>query len=302
MPAASGAEHVPCANCGGTSTRRVYRKYDLDLVRCRSCRLVYASPRAATDAIWGRYSRTYFWNEYLPSLGVHDGRFDLQDFDARHAAMLRRIAAYVPPPGRMFEVGVGAGFFLKAAERAGWTTGGVELSQDAVQFATGQLGLAVSRGSAETAALPPASQDVIVMFETIEHLLDPREVVSALRRALCPGGLLVVSTPNFDALSRAALGQQWAVISPLEHLYYFTEGTLRSFLESSGFTDVRFIRQFENWGPLETMNFRYTNAPGAWRSKLYGAGVMGLGRHVFRRVQRWGFADTLLCFARTARG
>ena len=37
------------------------------------CGLVYANPRAPHDTILARYSRDYFWNEYLPSLGVADG-------------------------------------------------------------------------------------------------------------------------------------------------------------------------------------------------------------------------------------
>ena len=45
-------------------------------------------------------------------------------------------------------------------------------------------------------------------------------------RALVPGGTLVINTPNFDSASRYLLGTDWAVLSPLEHVYYFTEDSL----------------------------------------------------------------------------
>ena len=38
--------------------------------------------------------------------------------------------------------------------------------------------------------------DVVVSFETIEHLADPRRFLAGLRRVLVPGGTLIVSTPN----------------------------------------------------------------------------------------------------------
>jgi SAM-dependent methyltransferase len=48
------------------------------------------------------------------------------------------------------------------------------------------------------AALPlaPASVDVVVNFQVIEHLWDQPQFVAECRRVLRPGGLLLMSTPN----------------------------------------------------------------------------------------------------------
>ena len=40
----------------------------------------------------------------------------------------------------------------------------------------------------------------------------------------------MVSTPDFDRLSRFVLGIDWAVLSPLEHVCYFTQQTLGAIL------------------------------------------------------------------------
>jgi hypothetical protein len=136
------------------------------------------------------------------------------------------------------------------------------------------------------------------MFDVIEHLFDPRAVLEATRRALVPGGLLVVSTPNFRALSRFVLGVEWAVLSPLEHLYYFTERTLTSLIDACGFTGVAFEHRYRGWGPMETMNYQYTHAPGARRARLYGAAVTRYGGPLRRLVQAAGRADALLCVSR----
>lgn len=292
-------EVVRCLICGASARVPVCRKFNLDVVRCRQCGFVYANPRLAKDDLWTRYSSTYFWDEYLPSYGVHDGRFDLRDFDIRYHAMLAMVAARVPPPGSLFEIGAGAGFFLKAAERAGWTVAGTEILEAAIGFAGDRLGLELGREAAEQLAAPAGSADVVAMFEVIEHLLDPRIVLEKVRSVLRPGGLVVLSTPNFNSLSRRALGAGWAVLSPAEHVYYFTKGSLRQLLTQAGFSDVEFVRRHGGQGLFETMNPRHTHTPEKVRTAVYRNFVEHLGPALVGRVQSWGLGDTLFCFARS---
>src|SRR5688500_19834289 len=121
---------VPCALCGATDTRRLYTKFGWGIERCRRCGLVYANPRAPEAAIVARYSRDYFWNEYLPAAGAPEGKVALEWLDRRHGPMLELIARHSAPGGRLLEVGTGAGLFLKAASRAGWQASGLELSTE----------------------------------------------------------------------------------------------------------------------------------------------------------------------------
>lgn len=291
-------EHVPCAICGATGLVPVIEKFGLPLSRCPRCGLVSANPRTSKDEIWKRYSSDYFWHEYLPALGVQDGRFDLETFDRRHAATLQLIAAHAGKPGRLLEIGTGAGFFLKAAERAGWSVAGVELSSEGAAFARDRLGLEIRQEAAESLTFPARTFDVAVMFDVIEHLFDPKAVLEAIGRVLKPGGLLLITTPNFDALSRHALGSAWAVLSPLEHVYYFTEATLRELLARSSFSDVRFVRRRRGSSPIETMNYRYTHDPAGRRARLYAGFVSRLGWLALPWVQRAGLGDVLVCLSR----
>jgi len=288
---------VACAICSSVTTDQRYVKSGYAIGQCRQCGLVYANPRAPEAKILSRYSADYFWKEYLPSLGVHNGAFDLAQFDARYAVMLQMMG--VEAPGRrLLEVGCGAGFFLKAAERAGWQVDGIELSEEASRFAIERLGLRVRRERAEEAPIEPGSFHVAAMFDVIEHLFAPRSVLTAIARALVSGGALVVSTPNIHSASRVLLGRDWAVLSPLEHVYYFSENSLKRLLEVSGFTDVRFVRQHVMWGPQETVNFRYTHAPDGARARLTEFLVRTGGMTLAKRLQRAGRQDALLCFAR----
>jgi SAM-dependent methyltransferase len=262
---------VPCALCGASDTRRVYTKWGWGIERCRKCGLVYANPRAPEAAILARYSKEYFWNEYLPAAGAPAGKVDLEWLDQRHAPMLELIGQHAPPGRRMLEVGTGAGLFLKAATRAGWDASGLELSSEGAAFARDTLGVDVRQERAEQMSFLPGTFDVAVMFDVIEHLFDPQAVLTATHRALKPGGILVVSTPNFAALSRFVLGIDWAVISPLEHTYYYTEATLAAMLKACGFKRTEPVRRFAGWGPIETMNYRYTHSPQGMRARSLAA-------------------------------
>lgn len=294
----SGGHTVACALCGGSDTRRLYTKFERGIERCRRCGLVYANPRAPEPEILRRYNREYFWNEYLPAAGVAGGRVDMDFIDGRYAGMLRLIRQHSPAGRRMLEVGTGAGLFLKAAARAGWEASGLEMSETAAAFARETLALDVRQERAETMSFPAAMFDVAVMFDVIEHLFDPRAVLAATRTALAPGGVLLVSTPNFDALSRFALGAQWAVLSPLEHVYYFTARTLARMLEASGFKNVRLIDPpASSWHPAEVMNYKSTHAPGSVRARAYALSVLSAGTVLRPIVQSSGRGDALLCVA-----
>jgi SAM-dependent methyltransferase len=294
--AAASLEPIACAVCGGHDTRLVYRKFDLPISRCRACGLVYATPRLPPEQIWKRYSSDYFWKEYLPALGVRDGSFDLAWFDAYYAHLLALIRARVQP-GRLLEVGAGAGFFLKAAERAGWAVSGVELSPDGAAFAHDRLGLDVRRETAEAMSFPPRSFDVAVMFDVVEHLLDPLSVAWAVHGALKPDGFLFVTTPNVEALSRLAFGAGWSVLSPGEHLFYFSEGSLRALLERAGFSDVTYERGYAR-NMFEAMNPLSTHAPRAMRARVYRSFIRSVGPLIYAAVARAGRGDTLVCAAR----
>lgn len=60
-------------------------------------------------------------------------------------------------------------------------------------------------GNAQSLPLPDATFDVVISFETLEHVRDQGAFFGEVRRVLRPGGVLLVSTPDRDVYS--ALGQ-----------------------------------------------------------------------------------------------
>ena len=290
-------ELVSCSICGGTATSPYCTKFGLPLVRCISCGLVFANPRLNADAIEQRYySPAYFRDEYLPGVIPPSGPNDSAFLDERYRRPLELLRSTVPNAGRLLEIGTGAGFFLKAGARAGWDAYGLEVSPEAVAYACDTLGLRVTRGRAEDVPFEAASFDAVAMFEVIEHLRDPARVLRAAHGYLRPGGGLIISTPNLHSFSRFALGTNWAVLSPAEHLYYFTEKTLRRLLVNAGFQRVRFVRDYHLLH-FEAMNPRYTHALRSLRARMYQRLVWHAGSYIFRGIQAVGLGDSLVALA-----
>jgi SAM-dependent methyltransferase len=81
--------------------------------------------------------------------------------------------------------------------RAGARVSGIDLDAEALSKAWG-AGPHAPLAQADAACLPvpDAAVDLVVSFETIEHVPDAAAVAAEFRRVLRPSGRLVLSTPN----------------------------------------------------------------------------------------------------------
>lgn len=191
-------------------------------------------PIPTTDALLAIYrADDYFQLRGDAGIGYRDYVADApvyRRYFRRKLAILRRYAA---PPGALLEVGAGAGFALEAARDAGWDAHGLELSAAAVRWARQELGVDIAVGGLDEVE-DEKRWDVVVAFQTIEHLPDVRDGLRRVWRALRPGGVTLLTTPDHASLNRRLLRGLWPSYRP-EHLVYFDAHSLRRLLEEEGF-------------------------------------------------------------------
>lgn len=108
--------------------------------------------------------------------------------------------------------GEGYGSFLLARSAAAVT--GVDVSDEAIAHAVQRYASANLRfvaGSVTKLPVADASVDLVVSFETIEHLAAQVEMLAQFRRVLAPGGVLVISSPNRPVYNEGGVANPYHV-------------------------------------------------------------------------------------------
>ena len=237
MPAPKN-ESAPrsCPACGSAKGRKRGPKHNFEMmITCAACGTLYvASLPDATEAM--------DYDAYYTHVNLSVSEF----IQRRVEEIVGGFAGY-RQTNRLLEIGFGSGAMLRAAARQGWSAEGVEISQTATEHAR-EEGFKVFCGDLAAANYAGGYFDVVIASELLEHLEDPRQVVTEIARILRPGGLLWATTPNVKGLSSRMLGLNWTTVSP-DHLHLFSQQGINSLLQSAGFRRVRLDTQGVN--PIE---------------------------------------------------
>lgn len=109
---------------------------------------------------------------------------------------------------RALDVGCGAGLLCEPLARLGAAVTGVDAAEENVAVAAAHAkvaGLPIDYRCGDVAELGLKHFDLVTSMEVIEHVADKAEFLAALKAALAPGGLMVLSTPNRTAASKLLL-------------------------------------------------------------------------------------------------
>lgn len=103
---------------------------------------------------------------------------------------------------RVLDAACGEGYGSALLAPVATSVIGLDVDHDTVRHARSRYGsagnLTFRQGSVTALDLADASVDVIVSFETIEHLAAQETMLAEFRRVLAPDGLLVISSPDRD--------------------------------------------------------------------------------------------------------
>jgi SAM-dependent methyltransferase len=88
---------------------------------------------------------------------------------------------------------------------------------------------------AESLDVPDASFDLVYGIHVVEHLDDPAAVFRMCHRALRPGGLLYLMTPNAESKGLTLFREAWWNLEDPTHVRFFTARSLSTMLRAAGF-------------------------------------------------------------------
>lgn len=205
------------------------------LVKCEECGMVWdMQPPIDPLAI---YQENYYNNEF--SKGGYANYFEgMQVNSLTFKYRLLEATKKVGFAGKLLDVGCALGDCLLQAEKLGWSEAeGLEVSSYAVEFAR-KRGLTVSQGDLFHHNFAPASFDLVMLQDMIEHTVNPLEHLQAAYHLLKPGGWIFITTPNITGIWGRILGPFWYHYKPGEHLTYFSIKTVQLALKRTGFTNT----------------------------------------------------------------
>lgn len=250
-------EEIPCDFCGGRDVAGEFKRADgMRVVECATCGLAFLNPRPKPEFISRFYEADYFTGA-AADRGEGGLRCSLDPSSALTAdnqgAVPRPIAIVNEKFGGwegkdVLEIGCATGDLLLKLQREGAMVKGLEISDFAAAVAR-KRGLDVTAGTIE--AFAPENEakfDVVLALEVIEHVLSPTRFIANVARVLKPGGLLVLSTPNYACTKR--FGNEWfGFNASFEHVFFYSSNVLvkmmlkeefyLSYIESSKFLGSR---------------------------------------------------------------
>jgi SAM-dependent methyltransferase len=122
---------------------------------------------------------------------------------------------------------------------------GVEPSRWLAASGRTQYGLDIRQGTLQPGLFPENSFDVITLWDVIEHVAEPAELLSTIHQLLQPGGVLLVNYPDFGSWMARQLGKRWPFLLSV-HLLYYTRSTITRQLQKAGFQPVRIRPHFQS--------------------------------------------------------
>ncbi len=229
----NGIALATCLICGSKNVRSkrlaLLSLKELPILICSDCGYARRSDQRSFED--NLTTQTNIHDQYsLPNLRY-------TKWPHRPALIRREIEKIQGQTGKTLDIGCGNGQWLLTLG-AGWEKNGLELSNAGAQMARELSSANVFCGPLESYDTPHTF-DLITAFAIIEHLSDPRILVSWSQRHLKLGGLLVLYTGDTESETALKMGEKWPLYDCEDHVSYFSARAVRRLLLETGFKVVR---------------------------------------------------------------
>ncbi|NNN20559.1 MAG: class I SAM-dependent methyltransferase [Acidimicrobiales bacterium] len=227
----------------------------------------------------------------------YPARYFKTDQDQNNVAKLASVEQYkidivtrFKQSGNLLDIGPGAGGFIYLAQKYGFTVSAHEASEINAKWIASEFNVeCITLIDLLEATHIENYFDVITMWHSAEHVELPVELIGKISRLLRTGGILVVATPNPQALQFRVFRGHWTHLDPPRHLNLIPincliESCQKFHLES---TEVMWgdssARGWNRFGWEQTLSNLTNNRSAEKLLFLLGTGIFGLCRSLEKR-------------------
>lgn len=223
-------EDIPCF-CGSTNQQTITEKdrygFNHRMVLCKSCGLIYNTPRMTEESY-----RKFYEDEYRPiyDWGCLDTEQDFKVGISKASNLMEFLKEFDLYPKTVFDIGCNSGAWLKPFQDTGSKVYGVDYGLERIQYGQ-SLGLDLLQGSVFELEQTGERADLIILNHVLEHCLDLETTVKQIGNLLAENGILFISTPSLFTWKLDTLFQN-------AHPWLFTSRTLDHVMQSCGFENI----------------------------------------------------------------
>lgn len=251
-----------CIICNHKYSNLLFKKLGDDYFKCRNCGLVFIYPRPDQQTCIDTYenlSKKYFTSS--PKIEE-----DLAYPFKKELDFLERFKSN----GRILDIGCSTGAFLGIANKRGWQPYGVEIASPSVEFMKNKYNFEIHYGFLTDANYPSDYFDAVTCFQSLEHVIDPAIYIKEYFRVLRPGGVLIISVPNFKGITTSLLKSRYYYVQK-DHLSYFSPRSLKLLLEINKFKILKIKTRGIDFINIILGSISGSTQKGGFQHKIYYA-------------------------------
>jgi SAM-dependent methyltransferase len=142
-------------------------------------------------------------------------------------------------PGRLLDVGSGRGDLGLVLGDRSWRVTGVEPSREACEQANARGAPTLHGTLATVSSLLDGDFDAVLFQHSLEHVAEPLDDLRLAGKRLRPGGLVLVTLPNFGSWQARRFGSDWFHLDLPRHRSHFTALGIDLLLRRAGLRSLR---------------------------------------------------------------
>ena len=228
---------INCPICLSTSSKNIGKIINcnspdlaniFDLLECKNCKHKFLSKfpkKSYLENLYKEDSKYVFGHS--KSEVINKANFIKYKFSKQKSLKKHWIFDFVNlgEKGNYLEIGPGLCNLYKSFYENKWKCEGVEL-----QKWIKAPGIKNSYNK-----LSNKKNDVIVMFDVLEHIIDPNIFLRNISKKIKKNGKLFLTFPNASSYKSKILKTEWQMVSPLAHLNFFSIESAKIILKKNGY-------------------------------------------------------------------
>lgn len=225
--------HCPC--CGSKDIQYFTKKFGFQLDTCSSCNHIFTNPFPSSKALQFYYNSKFkeFENEFF-----------LESFESRVPIFKQRLdlMSDLGCAKKILDVGTAIGIFISANETSGkrFQITACDISLDACNHIK-KTYPTVKVLNEDIQNLPPNNFDVVTLWDTIEHIPRPKELLTSIKNQLSKGGYFLFSTPNTKSFEWEVMHTDHVQLLPPGHVNLYNKENITDLLKNNGFAVIDIV-------------------------------------------------------------